>query len=108
VIVAHVFSYHGSVLRLGQTLSLECHGLDLVCSISSLFSSFSTVWLMNSLPLSEWKIANAKWELCQHRFQHRNQVPQKRRICSRLKFSPACMLTINSQHAGPFFEAHLV
>ena len=38
-----------------KPLSLECRGRDLVCSISSLFNSFSTVRLRNSLPLSEWK-----------------------------------------------------
>jgi hypothetical protein len=30
------------------------------------------------------------------------------RICSRLNFSPACMLTINSQHAGSPLQAHLL
>ena len=34
-------------------LSLLCRGRLLVCSMSSLFSSRATVWLMNSLPLSE-------------------------------------------------------
>src|ERR1019366_984044 len=36
-------------------LSLLCRGRLLVCSISSLLSSLATLWLMNSLPLSEWK-----------------------------------------------------
>jgi hypothetical protein len=30
------------------------------------------------------------------------------RICPRLKRSPACMLTINTQHAESLLQAHLV
>src|ERR1035438_8824133 len=54
-------------------LSLECRGRDLVCWISSLFSSSATVWLMNSLPLSEWKPRIRNGNCASMTFQHRFQ-----------------------------------
>src|SRR5664279_1564103 len=54
-------------------LSLLCRGRLLVCSISSLLSSLATLWLMNSLPLSEWKPRMRKGNCRSRAGQHRLQ-----------------------------------
>src|ERR1017187_1421084 len=50
---ADVLADDRSILHSTKALSLQCRGRDLVCSINSLCSNSATMWLMNSLPLSE-------------------------------------------------------
>ena len=53
VVIAICFLTTAPFFDSASPLSLECRGRDFVCSINNLFNSFDTVWLMNSLPLSE-------------------------------------------------------
>ena len=52
VSIADVLADDGAVFGLDQSVVAVCRGRLLVCSMSSLLSSWATVRLMNSLPLS--------------------------------------------------------
>ena len=53
--ISHVFADHRAVFRFHQAVVVGVPRTRLGLFVSSLFNSFSTVRLRNSLPLSEWK-----------------------------------------------------
>jgi len=61
--IAHVFLITDPFFDSIKALSLQWRDLLFVCSIKSLFNSSATTLLINSEPLSEWKlkIINGNW-----------------------------------------------